>query len=162
VFLELSNYWTLVWKLLKILESGIWENPSSSLITFGQPRVGDKSYARIHDQAISPNRKLRIVMDRDPVPNIPLWPAVHHSREIWMAKKIAVPFTPTTWYWKVCAKLDPSGCSKRWTLTPNLKDHDVASYEKRIMNPPNLYYDQKSKKYTKWANVLKETCEKYA
>lgn len=134
----------------------LWKNPESSLITFGQPRVGDKNYAKKHDQVLSPNRKLRIVMDRDPVPHIPSWPAVHHSREIWIAKKAFSK--PKKWLWKVCAKLDPFRCSNRWALTPNLKDHEIASYEKRIMNPPDLYYDEKYKKYTSWSDAVKGTC----
>ena len=59
----------------------MWENPGTSLITFGQPRVGDKEFSNIHDQMISPFRKLRFVMNLDPVPHLPLWPgSVHHSR----------------------------------------------------------------------------------
>ena len=59
----------------------MWENPGSALITFGEPRVGDKRYAKKHDKMINPYRKLRFIADRDPVPHIPFWPdAVHHSR----------------------------------------------------------------------------------
>ena len=59
----------------------MWENPGSCLITFGEPRVGDKTFSEKHDELINPYRKLRFINNLDPVPHIPFWPtAVHHSR----------------------------------------------------------------------------------
>ena len=59
----------------------IWQNPKSALITFGQPRVGNKDYADLHDQHIGTYKKLRFVNNKDGVPHVPLYPMfIHHSR----------------------------------------------------------------------------------
>ena len=59
----------------------MWENSGTCLITFGQPRVGDEMFAKLHDAMIDPFRKLRFVNDKDPIPHVPVWKsAVHHSR----------------------------------------------------------------------------------
>jgi len=56
------------------------------LITFGQPRVGNKAYADVHDRLVSTWRKIRFVYKDDLIPALPLhnmfnkkgW--THHSR----------------------------------------------------------------------------------
>ena len=62
-----------------------------TLITFGQPRVGDSTYAHVHDSMIPPHRKLRFVYRYDIMPHFPSAHARpeyrHHSREVWVYKR---------------------------------------------------------------------------
>jgi len=66
-----------------------WKNPKSSLITFGQPRVGDAAYAELHDSLISTYRKLRFVNKADLVTKLPLRSLGyrHHSRAVYMGQE---------------------------------------------------------------------------
>jgi len=139
-------------------EGRMWENPSTSLITFGQPRVGNKEFAEKHDQMIPSLRKLRFVHNYDPVPHIPLWPeAVHHSREVWISERILS--LRRTWFWKVCSPGDPLKCSNMWTFTPEMKDHSILSYENHIMSPPVIFYDKRHNQHLTWLEALQYTCE---
>ena len=62
----------------------MWDNPKTCLITFGEPRVGDESFAIKHDELIHPYRKLRFVNGLDPIPHIPfIGFFIHHSRYVY-------------------------------------------------------------------------------
>ena len=78
-------------------------------------------------------------------------------REIWIAKRISMQ--QERWFWKVCSTMDPLKCSNMWTFTPNLKDHNLSSYEAHIMNPPLLFYDKKSNQHRRFLDALRYTCE---
>ena len=60
----------------------MWENPETCLITFGQPRYGDKRFALKHDELIHTYRKLRFVNGIDDIPHINPW-FIHHSRYVY-------------------------------------------------------------------------------
>jgi len=63
------------------LQGSVWQNPKSCLITFGQPRTGDKAFANLHDSLISTWRKIRFVYKGDPIPGVPFRGIfTHHSR----------------------------------------------------------------------------------
>lgn len=84
--------------------NALWSNPTSRLITFGQPRVGLPDYAQLHDELIPPFKKLRIVNRIDVVPN---WPFntqeyTHASRLVWI---VDLPLSNT---WVICG--DKEGC----------------------------------------------------
>lgn len=124
---------------LQMVEDGnnIWENKQSSLITFGQPRVGNRAFAELHDERIHTYRKLRFVAEKDPVPHIPFWPGyVHHSREIfldesgWWRKKR---------YWQVCSLQEELFCSNKYSLFPVIGDHELTVYFRYIINPPDYF-----------------------
>jgi len=63
-------------------QGSVWRNPKSSLITFGQPRIGNGDWARLHDKLIPTFRKIRVVYKSDVITSIPRrelrWK--HHSR----------------------------------------------------------------------------------
>jgi len=139
-----------------VIETNIWKNEESSLITFGQPRTGDYLYAKQHDLLIDTYRKLRIVCSHDPIPQlkISLWTAHHHSREIWMAIK----FWTRRKYWKVCSREDAGDCSKKVRFRPILRDHNSQCYDQHIMNLPKIYKDKKNHQYLNWNSALHNTC----
>ena len=75
----------------------------NNLITFGSPRVGDAVFAKQHDLIIPPEKKLRIVYDRDIVPHVPLLSLGfrHVNREIFI-HGITLPkttFRKCGWFW---------------------------------------------------------------
>lgn len=66
----------------------LFNNARSSLITFGQTRVGDVNFAKAHDDVILPWRKLRFVFKGDPVTKIPPYKQwVHHSRAVYLGNE---------------------------------------------------------------------------
>jgi len=78
-----------------------WDNPLTTLITFGQPRVGDANYANTHDAFISPNQKLRLVYRYDIIPHLPSADITryrHHSREVWIYKRHVKKISWKNWY----------------------------------------------------------------
>ncbi|XP_012561586.1 uncharacterized protein LOC101241114 [Hydra vulgaris] len=140
---------------MKVQEGRMWENSGTCLITFGQPRVGDELFAKLHDSMIDPFRKLRFINDKDPIPHVPIWKtAVHHSREIWMAYE---PMTNKS-YWKVCGNMDPLKCSNMWVLHTSPENHAIKSYENFIMNPPSVFLDKFSTRYKRWLDALQNSC----
>ena len=70
-------------------ESNMWIHWDSCLITFGENRLGNKAFADLHDEQISPNRKVRFVYNRDIVPHLPhKWQDfLHQSREVWLGRE---------------------------------------------------------------------------
>jgi len=129
----------------KIKHTGLFTNPSSSLITFGQPRVGDRLYARMHDKLISPDRKLRFVYRQDVVPYIPPRPLYeHHSTKVWISKWWRIYRWDT--YVQVCKRGDnPSGCRSKFTPQFNALQHGIDLYRKAIFSGPDRYYDRNGK-----------------
>ncbi|XP_066918205.1 uncharacterized protein [Clytia hemisphaerica] len=73
----------------QLYQGSMWANPQSSLITFGQPRTGEQTYANLHDSLISTYRKLRFVYMGDIVARNPGhefgWR--HHSRAVYMGEE---------------------------------------------------------------------------
>jgi len=142
----------------------VWNSRESSLITFGQPRTGDGVYANKHDELIGTFRKLRFTNRNDPVNQlvIPLIPhAVHHSREIWMAKQIKWWWrrNPKP-YWKVCDPKDAWNCSFQRITFPNVNDHMTDQYRKYIENIPSIFYDKNSKLHSTFHGALGKTCSR--
>lgn len=134
----------------------VWENPNSSLITFGEPRVGNKEYARVHDRLIPANRKLRFVYGKDIVPHIPPKPFFyHHSREIWIWKKLC-HFWRWKWntYWTACPKGDlASSCSNNLAIKTAFS-HSIKNYVKSIVSQPDGYYDRFKTKHNSFREAL--------
>lgn len=125
--------------------SAIWEHPDSSLITFGEPRVGDKSYAQLHDRYISPKRKLRFVNKRDIIPHVPprFKGYYHHSREIWIRSKKSSLFSSADTFWIACPFNDEKDniCSNNLKLK-TISQHGSAKYLKVLTTKPEGFYDR--------------------
>ncbi|CAI5449918.1 unnamed protein product [Caenorhabditis angaria] len=67
-----------------LVANGIFEGDKIKLVTFGQPRTGDRDFADSHDRLIK--WSYRIVHKKDLVPHIPYNGQVdyrHHRNEIW-------------------------------------------------------------------------------
>ncbi|XP_066918204.1 uncharacterized protein [Clytia hemisphaerica] len=79
----------LALRTTQLFGGSAWKNPKSSLITFGQPRVGDAAYAELHDSLISTYRKLRFVNKADLVTKLPPRSLGyrHHSRAVYMGQE---------------------------------------------------------------------------
>lgn len=139
----------------------LFANPNSSLITFGQPRVGDVAYADLHDELIPAFKKPRVVYDDDVVPHIPYIPSSamlkllekipfvgpvrlpkdydkkvkyqHTWREIWIQKPYPLPWPFSYDKWHVCPNRDGPKCSNdRNPATRGFFDHDGERYVKAI------------------------------
>lgn len=133
----------------------IWEDPESSLITFGSPRIGDEDFADLHDEKIPPSRKLRIVNNEDMIAHVPpkgmkmlkkvkdkfsyfsvLFDSIptdeyrHASREIWIEKQ---GWIGAKTKWRVCPLGDPEECSnKLLSAKYDIIDHLMSKYLKAV------------------------------
>jgi len=135
------------------LNGHLMTNSGSRLITFGGPRVGDKTFSRVHDKRIPTWKKLRIVYNKDPVVRVPtngnLNNFLHASREIWIERK-------TKWYWSWSSWRMKSKTYHQWHVCPvsngntpekscsnkiyflhayaNPSDHKMAGYMSQVEN----------------------------
>ena len=126
-----------------------WDNPRTSLITFGQPRVGDIHYANAHDSFISPNQKLRLVYRYDIIPHLPsedLTRYRHHSREVWIykthVKRISWKELIFRWetYVYFCSVGEAKNCSDDMNKT------NIFNAMKKVMHHRFKYYYNTLKK----------------
>ena len=126
-----------------------WDNPRISLITFGQPRVGDSNYASAHDKFISPNQKLRLVYRYDIIPHLPSSDITryrHHSREVWIFKTHVkkLSWKELIWRWETylyfCSEREARGCSK------DINKTNILNAVKKVMHHASKYYRNTFKK----------------
>jgi len=128
----------------------LWKNSGSRLITFGGPRIGDKTFSRAHDRLIPTWKKLRIVNNKDPVVRVPTYGRfnrfLHASREIWIERKSK--WVKVSWWrwkkktynkWHVCPvsngnKPEKSCANKIWHIRAYLSpfDHMMSGYVKAV------------------------------
>jgi len=127
-----------------------WKHPGSRLITFGGPRVGDKTFSRAHDKLIPAWKKLRIVYNKDPVVRVPtngwLNKFLHASREIWIERKTRYYWAGwfrwkkrTSHKWHVCpvsnGRKPEKSCSNKIYFARayvNLGDHKMSAYVSQV------------------------------
>uniref|UniRef100_A0A1I7Z1E2 Lipase_3 domain-containing protein n=1 Tax=Steinernema glaseri TaxID=37863 RepID=A0A1I7Z1E2_9BILA len=95
------------------------------LMTFGQPRVGDKAFATAHDAMIL--FAYRVVHNRDIVPHVPpeILPDhglidgyVHHKSEVWYPNKMRVDDS-----YVICNADEGKKCSDSDYITLSVSDH---------------------------------------
>jgi len=130
----------------------LWKNSGSRLITFGGPRIGDKTFSRAHDKLIPAWKKLRIVYNKDPVVRVPtngwLNKFLHASREIWIERKTR--YYRAGWFrwkkrtshkWHVCpvsnGRKPEKSCSNKIYFARayvNLGDHKMSTYVSQVKN----------------------------
>lgn len=145
------------------LQNGaLWKNRRTRLITFGEPRIGDKAYASFHDRLIPPFKKLRVINHLDFIPHFPpknypltLPYCEHYSREIWAQTSNMDECAPTKEgkvvckkkvAWRVCPLGDSDQCSNSMTITPiGLQYHYIVKYIEKIewFAEPIHKYEQK-------------------
>ncbi|CEF59356.1 Lipase, class 3 family-containing protein [Strongyloides ratti] len=95
------------------------QNDNIKLITFGEPRTGDKDFALSIDQKIG--YAYRVVHSHDPIPHLPLRDMlgyIHHKGEIFYDNNMSQgsPFT-------VCSSIDDNKqCSDKY-INFNIFDH---------------------------------------
>uniref|UniRef100_A0A1I7Z1H6 Lipase_3 domain-containing protein n=1 Tax=Steinernema glaseri TaxID=37863 RepID=A0A1I7Z1H6_9BILA len=95
------------------------------MMTFGQPRVGDKTYVDAHNALML--YSFRVVHNRDIVPHVPpqnfpdhgLFDGyVHHKSEVWYPNKMRVDDT-----FHVCNADESIKCSDGDLITVSVPDH---------------------------------------
>ncbi|CAD5225834.1 unnamed protein product [Bursaphelenchus xylophilus] len=89
------------------------------LVTFGQPRTGDREFAEVHDELIP--HAYRITHARDVVPHVPplnFQGYYHHATEVWYNNKML----PGDGY-IICEELESNNCSNR-----NYVNHSVLAH----------------------------------
>ena len=132
--------------MVKLQNGYLWKHPGSRLITFGGPRVGDKTFSQVHDKLIPAWKKLRIVNNKDPIPNMigKFSNFLHASREIWIERKTKYAWQfwrrkKTSHHWHVCPvanghKMDYSCSNKIWAIHSvfNVKDHLMGGYVSEV------------------------------
>jgi len=144
----------LAMKMINVKDGALWENKDSSLITFGQPRVGDKKFADLLDTI--PNQKLRFVYHWDRVALVPLRNGkdsgyAHFSNEIWITDYLNGLWDYENRY-IVCSPGDTYICSgQKSALTASSDDHGMANYLKALKKMASS--PDKVKKF------MKEVCD---
>ncbi|ETN74910.1 triacylglycerol lipase [Necator americanus] len=103
-----------------IVGSKIIDGSKIKLVTLGQPRIGDKMFARNHSAAI--DYSFRIVHWRDVIPQLPLYDErpggyYHQNTEIFYKKKMS----PTNYI--VCKEHEDQKCSRGLCLPTSFLDH---------------------------------------
>jgi len=126
----------------RLAKTGLFEHPDSSLITFGQPRVGNKEFAKVHDQLIKPWRKLRVVLREDGVPSVPKIGYYHHSTKVWLSLGAVGKETFVT----LCdVGDDPDGCHSKKKPRMSVKHHAVTAYRDAIFDNTERFFDKNIK-----------------
>ncbi|TKR87338.1 hypothetical protein L596_011749 [Steinernema carpocapsae] len=90
-----------------IVAEGVVPDSQLKLMTFGQPRTGDKEYAHFIDSRIS--YKFRVVHAQDIIPHMPfklIWGYKHHRSEIWYNNDMTTNST-----FVGCEEADGNACS---------------------------------------------------
>lgn len=111
----------------------IWKNNESRLITFGEPRVGGKSFSDLHDKLIHPARKVRVVYGRDMIPHIPacIYGWRHANRELWLK---------TMREWRVSAQKESLlQCINTKYLSKSIRDHSINRYITGLHSRPRVF-----------------------
>jgi hypothetical protein len=103
-----------------------------SLITFGEPRVGNPSFSQYYSSVIE---SLRVVHYADMVPHNP--PAsfgfLHQGHEIWYDKSMKT--------YKVCTEGESTLCSNSLSVTSyNAGDHGLDTYYITLPASPMDYF----------------------
>uniref|UniRef100_A0A7M5WY52 Fungal lipase-type domain-containing protein n=2 Tax=Clytia hemisphaerica TaxID=252671 RepID=A0A7M5WY52_9CNID len=129
-----------------VYHKSLLANPQSSLITFGQPRVGDAAYAKLHDQMVPTYRKIRVVFMSDPVTKLPPYVAGyrHHSRAVYLGRGL---FS----FWG----------KKRSLVEQEIQD-EIADpdFEDNVDSADNGYIEPRSKRFFFPKNYYMQVCEK--
>lgn len=93
-----------------------------SLITFGEPRVGNQHFSDYYQSVLV---GFRVIHKADVVPHIPLTGQgfFHEGREVWYKSSMSD--------YKMCSYGEPGSCSNSLPLTTyNTGDHDMHAYAK--------------------------------
>lgn len=157
----------LALKMTQEHNSSIWQNPKSCLITFGQPRVGKRDWANLHDDLIPTFRKLRFVYQSDPVTGIPqrLSGWAHHSRAVYMGATKTIHlgrkrrFITSRSYWQVCHDQEDYSCTNDVTVLPSAKHHSMTTYYNAVMDPPEKYLTKAGTKLNNFEDMLVKACK---
>ncbi|GMH48816.1 hypothetical protein TrRE_jg9301 [Triparma retinervis] len=94
--------------------------PIASVITFGQPRGGDESFAKFLDQTID---EFRLVHYQDPVPHLPPNDLLgkpffqHPTTEVFYQER------DSTGSYKICEGQEDPSCSDQFLVDINLLNH---------------------------------------
>lgn len=125
--------------MTQIHDGDMWKDPGSRLITFGQPRIGDLSFANAHDDLIPPFKKLRVVYNKDIVPNVPRRrdDFVHTSTEIWINRqvhhKVHTRICQGMWIKYPCISY-AHYYTEEWKVCPERDGGDKCSYGKKSIH----------------------------
>jgi len=127
-----------------VYHKSLLANPQSSLITFGQPRVGDAAYAKLHDQMVPTYRKIRVVFMSDPVTKLPPYVAGyrHHSRAVYLGRGL---FS----FWG----------KKRSLVEQEIQDEIADPYFEDNIDDDG-YFEQRSKRFFFPKNYYMQVCQK--
>uniref|UniRef100_A0A0K0FGZ1 Lipase_3 domain-containing protein n=1 Tax=Strongyloides venezuelensis TaxID=75913 RepID=A0A0K0FGZ1_STRVS len=94
---------------------------SIKLITFGEPRTGDKDYVRAVDTLI--DYSYRVIHKKDPIPHLPfknLLGYVHHKREVFYDNDMAIGSS-----YMICSDEDDSEKCSNKHLDYVFSDHEL-------------------------------------
>jgi len=142
------------------MQVGPWSNPKTSLITFGQPKIGNKEFAKKHDQLIPPVRKMIFVVDGDLVPRIPVSMQFGFGR--W---SIAVEYKDISGLIVLGEKSDKNvyictlsnQCNEKVKVPTNRRDHDMKTYM-LFMEPSSKWYNNNGNKKTSLPEAVAGIC----
>jgi len=106
-----------------VVDSGMFPSDKVKMVTFGQPRTGDITFAKGHDSKVQ--YRFRIIHNRDSVPHIPpktafTSPVFHHRAEVWYRNNMAEgqPY-------ELCLRADDSACANSLGLDTTTGDHGL-------------------------------------
>jgi len=118
--------------ILCALEFSRLKLPIAGVYTFGQPRVGNKTFSQIYNDALG-NITFHIVNADDPVPLLPplLFDYRDEGNEIFLPKKAGWQLNPSIGFEFIhnCLGMFQSWCRRRLAFLPN---HFMSAYQKRM------------------------------
>jgi triacylglycerol lipase len=104
-----------------------------AVYTFGQPRVGDREFARVYDERLG-ERTFRFVNEEDIVPRVPGWLSGyrHAGVECFLPAMGGLKVKPSLWF-----KIASDGLGGFWAWRAHrlalLADHGCAKYGEKIL-----------------------------
>uniref|UniRef100_A0A7M5WIQ9 Fungal lipase-type domain-containing protein n=1 Tax=Clytia hemisphaerica TaxID=252671 RepID=A0A7M5WIQ9_9CNID len=139
----------------------VWRSSKSSLITFGQPRVGNAAYADLHDQMVPKFRKLRFVYKSDPITKLPnaLFAGFrHHSRGVYLGS--AARFRSSQPLVQFCYPGESLSCVNRGeSIIPNFNHHEIDAYLNTLKATGIQYRTAGGIKSASFEQTLIMTCQ---
>ena len=106
--------------------------PLAAVLTFGQPRVGNKNFCDMYDRTLG-EITFRIVNQNDIVPRSPLWLGGyrHCGQEIFLEPGTGWGVNPSLWFKLLCDVLGLYGAYRKREEVL-IREHFIAAYQDRI------------------------------
>lgn len=136
-----------------LIPNGPWSNKETCLITFGQPKIGNEKFVKIHDEIISSVRKMILIVDKDNVPRLP--PSLFFAIYKQLSGEIVLALQNQNKNAYVCTT--PSVCDAIVARKGTEEDHKMNVYTS-FLTSQSKWYGRDQKLKSSMEEALSKNC----